>query len=383
MKEITKLYNEYCIDFNQNFNTFDYNDILYFKNKISNNELDELKEITNEIFTYPVQSVTYDRPSFVSNLDKRQYFSIGLYYWPNPNTKDGLPYVSIDGDVNPDAISWAKGGLRKTGMICNIASLIYLLSNDSKYYELLKKHIYNFFINEETKMLPNLDYAQLIMGDPKHEKGRGIGIIDFGAHMGYALVLLKHLYDENRLEDEIYLPLRAWCLSLLDWLNTSHFALDEKNEPNNHGSMYTQLKAQLQFFTNTLNKEELLNEINIRIESQIQPDGRMDLELLRTRSIAYSTMNIKAFVDTYKIIGEDYSKNDLIKKAILFMAPVLNDEIDISDIKVMENGVLRDCIQIENTYLNNYKMYIRYIAKKFNININVSNTTDSHYKFIL
>ncbi len=136
MKEVNNLYKEYCIDFNQNFNNYTKEDIEYFKTKVTNKQIDEMKEMTKEIFSYPLQSVTFDRPNFVSSLDKRQYFSIGLYYWPNPNTKDGLPYISLDGDVNPDAISWAKGALRKVGMVCNIASLIkgvYLFSLFDSY----------------------------------------------------------------------------------------------------------------------------------------------------------------------------------------------------------------------------------------------------------
>src|SRR5689334_15784188 len=33
--------------------------------------------------------------------DKHDYMSVAPYYWPNPDTKDGLPYVHKDGQVNP------------------------------------------------------------------------------------------------------------------------------------------------------------------------------------------------------------------------------------------------------------------------------------------
>src|SRR4051812_27315839 len=36
--------------------------------------------------------------------DKRDYMSLGPYWWPNPETSDGLPYVRRDGMVNPESL---------------------------------------------------------------------------------------------------------------------------------------------------------------------------------------------------------------------------------------------------------------------------------------
>ena len=35
--------------------------------------------------------------------DKHDYMSIAPYFWPDPATKDGLPYVRKDGKVNPES----------------------------------------------------------------------------------------------------------------------------------------------------------------------------------------------------------------------------------------------------------------------------------------
>ena len=35
--------------------------------------------------------------------DKHDYLSLSIYSWPNPKTKDGLPYITRDGQVNPDS----------------------------------------------------------------------------------------------------------------------------------------------------------------------------------------------------------------------------------------------------------------------------------------
>src|SRR5581483_8371720 len=37
--------------------------------------------------------------------DRHNYFSLGRYYWPNPDTKNGLPWISRDGHSNEAAIA--------------------------------------------------------------------------------------------------------------------------------------------------------------------------------------------------------------------------------------------------------------------------------------
>ncbi len=34
--------------------------------------------------------------------DKHDYMSLAPYWWPNPATKDGLPYIRHDGETNPE-----------------------------------------------------------------------------------------------------------------------------------------------------------------------------------------------------------------------------------------------------------------------------------------
>ncbi len=383
MTEINDLFKKYCNDFNQNFFTFDKKDLERIKNNLTKTQVAEMEEIIKEIFTYPLQSVTFDRPNFVAELDVHQYFSIGMYHHPNPDTEDGLPYIRKDGYANPNAIGWAKGALRRVGMITNLAGLAYYLTEDKKYYELIKKHLVHFFIEDATMMLPNLFYAQLIMGDPKHSKGRGSGIIDFGSHMGYGLVILKHLYDMGLIENELYKPMQSWVSEFLNWLNTSTFGVKEKTAPNNHGTMYSLIRTQLAFFTGEIKeiRQEMLNELNDRLVQQIANDGSMRKELLRTRGIAYTTMNIKAFVDAYKLLDIDYTKIELLKTGFEFILPVLNKQKDISDIKILDDeGNEWTCCQMEGTYPDVFQLYLKFIGKNFGLNLTVTSDELVHYK---
>ena len=39
--------------------------------------------------------------------DKHDYASLGTYWWPDPSSPDGLPYVRRDGEVNPEGTGGA------------------------------------------------------------------------------------------------------------------------------------------------------------------------------------------------------------------------------------------------------------------------------------
>ena len=49
----------------------------------------------------PVLHIT-DIASQRSAGGPHDYYSNGDYWWPNPDTKDGLPYIQRDGQTNPD-----------------------------------------------------------------------------------------------------------------------------------------------------------------------------------------------------------------------------------------------------------------------------------------
>ena len=43
-----------------------------------------------------------DKTQVPASGDKHDYLSLAPYWWPNPQTSDGLPYIRIDGEVNPE-----------------------------------------------------------------------------------------------------------------------------------------------------------------------------------------------------------------------------------------------------------------------------------------
>ena len=95
---------------------------------------------------------------------KHEFYSNGDYWWPNPDTESGLPYVRRDGESNPDNFNAHRMILRK--MRSNVASLsaAYSITSEEKYADAAVRMLREFFLDVETRMLPHLKYAQAIPG---------------------------------------------------------------------------------------------------------------------------------------------------------------------------------------------------------------------------
>ncbi len=93
-----------------------------------------------------------------STGNKHDFYSEGDYWWQNPNDLEG-PYIRKDGLSNPDNfIAHRKSMIR----LCNIAGSLasaYKITKDETYVAALIPHLKAWFVNEDTKMNPNLLYA--------------------------------------------------------------------------------------------------------------------------------------------------------------------------------------------------------------------------------
>src|SRR5436190_3815012 len=102
------------------------------------------------------------------------FYSEGDYWWPNPNDLDG-PYIQRDGMTNPENFVEHRHAMIRFSIHVGTLTCAYKLTGDSKYSDVAIKHLRAWFIDEATRMNPDLQYAQAIKGITK---GRGIGIID-------------------------------------------------------------------------------------------------------------------------------------------------------------------------------------------------------------
>ena len=239
-------------------------------------------------------SVTFQTPEGRPHEDwtPNDFFSMGPYWWPNPDTEDGLPYVHRDGRVNPE---FRKANDRHAfqAFVADMSSvaLAYALTAEEKYAEHAVKLLRVWFLDEETKMNPHMRYAQAI---PGRTTGRGIGIID--THRNRNLVdKIRLLRGAAGYTSEIEAQLVSWYEEYLDWLIAHPQGQDEAAMGNNHGTSYD---VQILSIGRFVGRDDWAREwietvTKERFDDQIEEDGRMPAELQRTRSWNYTTGNLR------------------------------------------------------------------------------------------
>lgn len=229
-----------------------------------------------------------DKPAPPPSGDMHDYYSIAPYYWPNPDTPDHLPYVGRDGEINPEFELCDRRRLDKIAQLTRTLALAYFLTDDEKYRWHAVKLLRCFFINEDTRMNPNMRYAQCISGICT---GRGVGIIDL--RYVYRLLDMITLLDDANLSRDM----AEWAGNMQKWLTVSQYGKDEMAANNNHGTWYDVTYVSLALFTGAeADAARVFSEFaERRVSPQVASDGAQPRELKRTRSFLYSTLNLAGF----------------------------------------------------------------------------------------
>lgn len=243
----------------------------------------------------PLLSVT-DKGLTPPSGDKHDYLSLGAYWWPDAGKAGGLPWVRRDGLVNPASKNEQSDGVRLAEFTqrVQILTLAGYFSGQQRYSDRAIALIRAWFINPQTRMNPNLNYAQ---GIPGRDSGRGNGILDgryFATRIVDSLLLLRQtpgwtVADESRT--------RQWFGSYLDWLLHSPAGKQEAAAKNNHGSWYA---VQVAGIAAWLGRDDVVRGMATltqqKLDLQLAVNGSQPQELLRTRSFHYSYFNLQALV---------------------------------------------------------------------------------------
>ena len=259
------------------------------------------------------------------------FFSEADYFWPDPKNPDG-PYINRDGMTNPDNfVAHRKAMIRLSKIIGALASA-YKLTGDEKYVKQAVIHLRAWFIDPETLMNPNLQYAQAVKGK---FTGRNYGIIDSIHLMEVAQGVLV-MENAKAMDAETAAGVKKWFAEYTDWLMTSKPGIQEELTKNNHSTCWA---MQVASFARLCNNQPVLDSCRVRFKTVLLPnqmgaDGSFPLELSRTKPYGYSIFNLDAMVMLCQILStpqDDLWNFELpdgrsIRKGIDFLYPFVADK---------------------------------------------------------
>ncbi len=263
--------------------------------------------------------------------DKRDYMHLAPYYWPNPDTPDGLPYVRRDGRRAPGTmLNGEQSELYDRTRVQNLFDDSYVLclawrfKPRPAYLDHAASLLETFFVDPETRMRPHLRYAQI---RPGHNRNIGpcSGLIELKDFF-YYLDAVRLMASEGALEPPTLAAFNHWLADYLDWLLRSSQGQGEARATNNHGVYYDlQVAAIAAFLGWTDVVEDALRRARRRLPAHFDADGAQPQELDRAETEHYCCFNLQGWINLAELAeqyGEDLWSYEAVNGANLKTAAV-------------------------------------------------------------
>jgi hypothetical protein len=257
-----------------------------------------LVEAQQDLQQQPQTITAFSSPRSSGGL--HDFFSEGDYWWPDPKNPAG-PYVLRDGLSNPANFSEHRQALMRLSVQVPALVAAWKISGDKRYADHAAAHLRAWFIDEPTRLNPNLQYAQAIFG---RTPGRGIGIIDT-IHLVEVARAIEVLQASGALPAADVAGIKQWFAAYLQWLTTSKNGMDERDARNNHGTCWL---MQVAAFAHLTGNQALLAYSRDRFKTvllpnQVASDGSFPLELKRTKPYGYALFNLEAMAAVAEILS--------------------------------------------------------------------------------
>lgn len=259
------------------------------------------------------------------------FYSEGDYWWPDPDNPEG-PYIRKDGQTNPDNFTAHRKAMRNMSIWVPTLVAAYKVTGDEKYAEAAMKHLQAWFATPETRMNPNLMYAQAIMG---RVTGRGIGIIDT-LHLAEVARAVKVLEESGYLSGPPLDAIKNWFVEYLDWMTTHEYGIAERDNGNNHSTCWAVQVAAFASLVDDQNQLDFCRDFyrETLLPDQMALDGSFPRELDRTKPYGYSLFNLEAMSMVVQILSNpeenlwhfELEDGRSIGKGIAFMYPYMVDK---------------------------------------------------------
>jgi hypothetical protein len=277
------------------------------------------------------------------------FFSQADYAWPNPTNKTGLPYIGRDGESNPNVFTYHRMAMRNMKDAVAALAAAYALTGDDKYPRKAAEFIRVFFIDPKTRMNPNLQYAQAVLGS---STGEPYGIIDT-LHLAELAVAVPFLEKSPAFPPEVDAGLKQWFTDYSHWIMTSKPGIKEMDNANNHSiACFVQLAAFAKYTGDQQVLEMCRNRFkDVLFPNQMTNNGSFPRELKRTKPYGYSIFqadNLSTLCVLLSTTNDDFWKFTLHdgrspRNAVDFIYPYLANKN-----KWLADGRGKDVMHWEN-----------------------------------
>ncbi len=288
-----------------------------------------LKAANQYLKEQPITITASSSPRSAGGL--HDFFSEGDYWWPDPQNPDG-PYLQRDGMSNPNNFVDHRRYLMRLSLQVPALAAAWKITRDERYSRHAVKHLHAWFIDEKTRMNPNLQFAQAIHG---RFTGRGIGIIDT-IHLVEVARATEILKDSKALNMTELGGVIQWFNDYLQWMTTSKNGIDERDARNNHGTCWVmQVAAFAELVGNQELREYCRNRFKtVLVPNQIAADGSFPEELRRTKPYGYSLFNLDALATICVLLSSErdnlwtFTTSDgrSMNKAMTYMYPFIKNK---------------------------------------------------------
>ncbi|MFI2857732.1 alginate lyase family protein [Paenibacillus sp. JSM ZJ436] len=326
---------------------------------------DKIQTDAEKFMNAPLNPVT-KKTLLPPSKDKHDYISTAPYFWPDPAKPDGLPWIPKDGQVNPASRGDDTDFTRTSEMFHGIGNLTlsYYFTEDPKYLDKAYEVIKVWFINEETKMNPHIKYGQSVPGGVD---GRPLGVIEWTSIVDI-VTAMQMLEKQDMISKDDVDAVIDWFTAYASWLTRSDMGIQEKQQHNNHGSVYDyQLAGILLYLNNYKDAVQLFEEAKVeRIEDYIEPDGSLPYELRRTKSVNYQNTCLWPLIQVAEI-AERFTEVDLwnytsdkgvsLGKAFENLAPYAKSEKEWKWEQIQDSAEIKMATMIRPLFLKTSNIF--------------------------